>query len=73
MHIVFTKPSLGICSSVWPLGNNKDFGAAKEAYFQNTGKRVSHARIGNVPTGPARLNIATNSNGLDAVGRLSLL
>lgn len=55
------------------LGNNKEFRATVEAYFQNTGKRVNHAQIGNVPTGPARLNIAACSNGFDAVMRLSLL
>lgn len=64
----------GICSSVsgvaWPLGNNKESKVTEEAYFRIIGKRVNHdAGIGNVPTGPARLNIAE----LDAVWRFSLL
>lgn len=70
MQGVFAKPSLGISSSVpwkaWSLGNDKEFRATEEAYFQNIGMRVNPAQIGNVPTGPARLNIVALLNGFHA-------
>lgn len=45
---------------------DKDVRTTEEAYFQNIGIRVNHGQIGNVPNGPARLNIVALLNGFHA-------